>query len=119
MLRKLGCLVFAFGLALPVWASEKPGSISGYVRSADGIPQMGAMVEVLGSAVKTIKVFTDENGFYSAGGLLPGIYSIKVSATSFLPTMRESVGLRAGASLVLNLTLNTIFDFCPVRAGPR
>ncbi len=118
MFRKLGCLVVAFGLVLPVWASEKPGSISGYVRSANGIPQMGAVVEVLSSAVNTIKVFTDENGFYSAGGLLPGIYSIKVSATSFLPTMRESVGLRAGASLVLNLTLNTIFDsvqFAPVR----
>jgi len=110
MFRKLGCLVVAFGLVLPVWAGERPGSISGYVRSANGVPQMGAVVEVLGSAVRAIKVFTDENGFYSAGGLLPGIYSVKVSAPSFLPTMRDSVGLRAGATLMLNLTLNTIFD---------
>jgi hypothetical protein len=118
MFRKLGYLVVAFGLVVPVWAGERPGSISGYVRSASGSPQMGAVVELLGSAVSTIKVFTDENGFYSAGGLLPGIYSIKVSAPSFLPTVRESVGLRAGATLVLNLTLNTIFDsiqFAPVR----
>jgi Carboxypeptidase regulatory-like domain len=118
MFRKLGYLVVAFGLVVPVWAGERPGSISGYVRSTSGSPQMGAVVELLGSAVSTIKVFTDENGFYSAGGLLPGIYSIKVSAPSFLPTVRESVGLRAGATLVLNLTLNTIFDsiqFAPVR----
>jgi carboxypeptidase family protein len=118
MLRKLGCLVVALGLTLPVWAVERPGSISGYVRSANGIPQMGAVVELLGSAVSTIKVFTDENGFYSAGGLLPGLYNVKVSAPSFLPTLRESVGIHAGVSLVLNLKLNTIFDavqFAPVR----
>jgi hypothetical protein len=118
MFRKLGYLVVAFGLVLPAWAVENPGSISGYVRSASGIPQMGVAVEVLGSAVSTIKVFTDENGFYSASGLLPGVYSIKVSAPSFLPTLRESVGLSAGARLMLNLKLNTIFDavqFAPVR----
>jgi hypothetical protein len=120
MFRKLGYLVVAFGLILPAWAVQNPGSISGYVRSATGIPQMGAAVEVLGSAVSTIKVFTDENGFYSASGLLPGVYSIKVSAPSFLPTLRESVGLSAGARLMLNLKLNTIFDavqFAPVRAN--
>jgi hypothetical protein len=118
MFRKLGYLVVAFGLVLPAWAVENPGSISGYVRSASGIPQMGAVVEVLGSALNTIKVFTDENGFYSAGGLLPGTYSIKVSAPSFLPTLRESIGISAGARLMLNLKLNTIFDavqFAPVR----
>jgi hypothetical protein len=103
MFRKLGYLVVAFGLVLSAWAVENPGSISGYVRSASGIPQMGVPVEVLGSAVSTIKVFTDENGFYSASGLLPGVYSIKVSAPSFLPTLRESVGLSAGARLMLNL----------------
>jgi Carboxypeptidase regulatory-like domain len=118
MFRKLACLVVGFGLVVPVWAAEKPGSISGYVSSTNGIPQMGAVVEVLGSALSTIKVFTDENGFYSAGGLMPGTYSIKVSAPSFLPTLRESVGLHAGARLMLNLKLNTIFEavqFSPVR----
>ena len=32
---------------------------------------MGAMVEVLGTAAHNLRVFTDENGFYSASGLLP------------------------------------------------
>ena len=70
---KLGLLGVA--LALPALAADRPGSssISGYVRSAAGVPQMGAMVEVLGSAARHLKVFTDENGFYSASGLLPGI----------------------------------------------
>jgi hypothetical protein len=127
MFAKLGYLLLAFGLVLPVWAGDGApvsdsnpgsstlvagggGSISGYVRSANGVPQMGAIVEVLGAAVDTLKVFTDENGFYSASGLLPGFYSLKVSAPSFLPALREKIGLRSGSRLSLNVTLNTLLD---------
>lgn len=120
MVRKLVFLTAVLGLALPVLAAERPGSISGYVRSATGIPQMGAMVEVLGSAAQTLKVFTDEGGFYSASGLLPGIYNVKVSAPSFLPALRERVGLRPGGSVWVNVTLSTLFEaieLAPVR-GP-
>jgi len=94
MLRKLGFLVVTMGLVLPVSAAERPGSISGYVRSTGGAPQMGAVVEILGSAVHSLQVFTNEKGFFSASGLVPGIYSVKVSAPSFLPALRERVGLR-------------------------
>jgi hypothetical protein len=120
MFRKLGLLIVALGLVLPVSAAEKPGSISGYVRSSVGVPQMGVLVEVLGSAARTLKVFTDENGFYSAVGLLPGNYNVRVSAPSFLPAERERVGLPAGASIIVNLTLNTLFQamqLAPMR-GP-
>jgi hypothetical protein len=120
MFRKLGLLIAALGLVLPVSAAEKPGSISGFVRSSVGVPQMGALVEVLGSAAHTLKVFTDENGFYSAVGLLPGNYNVRVSAPSFLPAEREGVGLHAGASVIVNLTLNTLFQamqLAPMR-GP-
>jgi hypothetical protein len=108
ILRKLGFSVLLLGLALPVWSADRPGSISGYVRAATGIPQMGAMVEVLGSA--TLKVFTDERGFYSADGLLPGVYNVKVSAPAFLPTLREHVGLHAGGHAIVNITLSTLFE---------
>lgn len=110
MLRKLGLFTITLAMVLPVWAADRPGSIAGYVRSSAGIPQMGAMVEVLGSTIQNLKVFTDENGFYSAAGLVPGTYSIKVSAPSFLPALRERVGLHAGASVVVNVTLSTLFD---------
>lgn len=105
---KLGLLGIA--LALPALAAERPGSISGYVRSASGVPQMGAMVEVLGSAAHTLKVFTDENGFYSASGLLPGVYNIKAYSPSFLPALRERVGLRPGSSVMVNLKLSGLFE---------
>ena len=120
MFRKLGLLIVTIGLVFPVAAADKPGSISGYVHSANGVPQMGALVEVLGSAARTLKVVSDENGFYSAVGLLPGNYNVRVSAPSFLPSERDRVGLRAGASVIVNLTLNTLFQaiqLAPMR-GP-
>jgi len=117
ILRKLGFAVLMLGLALPVWSADRPGRISGYVRGASGIPQMGAMVEVLGGAAHSLKVFTDEYGFYSASGLVPGVYNLKVSAPAFLPALREHIGLHAGGSAVVNVTLSTIFEAIQISPG--
>jgi hypothetical protein len=110
MLRKFWFLVVIFGFALPGQATDRLASISGYVRNSEGVPQMGALVEVLGSAFHSLHVFTDEQGYYSATGILPGIYNIKVSAPSFLPSLREHVGLRSGSNASVNVTLSTLFD---------
>jgi hypothetical protein len=116
MFRKLGFLAVVAGLFLPALAADKPGSISGYVRSGNGIPQMGAMVEVLSAAAHDLKVFTDERGFYSISDLIPGTYSLKVTAPSFLPALRERIGLRAGSARMVNVTLNTLFE--AIQLGP-
>src|SRR5215471_17887990 len=120
MLRKLGLklgfLTIVAGSGIPVSAAPQPGSISGYVRNSAGAPQMGAAVEVLGSAFHSFKIFTDENGFYSATDVIPGTYSLKVSAPSFLPALRERIALRAVASVVVNVTLNTLFE--AIQLGP-
>jgi hypothetical protein len=71
---------------------------------------MGAVVEILGAAAQAMKVFTDDRGFYSIASLLPGTYSVKVSAPSFLPTLREKIGVRAGTKLMVNVTLTTLFE---------
>jgi hypothetical protein len=97
-------------LALPAFAAERPGAISGYVRDASGVPQMGAVVEIIGSAARSMTVFTDGAGFYSASDLLPGFYSVKVSAASFLPALREKVGLHPGTNVRLNITLSTLLN---------
>ena len=110
MFQKLGMFAIALSTVLTASATVKPGSISGYVRSASGVPQMGAVVEILTSAAQSQKVFTDERGFYSAAGLLPGVYSVKVTAPSFLPSLREKLGLHAGSALIVNVTLNTLFE---------
>ena len=119
MFRKLGFLIVVavmvtVSVALPAWSGTASGAISGaisgYVRDGSGAPQMGAAVEILGSAAQALKVFTDDRGFYSVASLLPGTYSVKVSAPSFLPTLREKIGVRAGAKLMVNVTLTTLFE---------
>lgn len=114
-LRQLGTWAVIFllspvTLTCPLWAVERPGAISGYVRDASGVPQMGAVVEIIGTAARTFTVFTDDAGFYSAKNLLPGFYTVKVSAASFLPSWRDKVGLHPGVSTHLNITLNTLLN---------
>jgi hypothetical protein len=115
-LRQLGYWAVIAALSLPAWAAERPGEISGYVRDASGIPQMGAVVEIVGTAARTLTVFTDGAGFYSATDLLPGLYTVKVSVPSFLPAWRDKVGLHPGTNTHLNVTLNTLLN--GMRVGP-
>ena len=77
--------------------------------------------EILGSASRSFITFTDGLGFYSAAGLAPGVYSVKVSAPSFLPAVLERIGLIPGAHLKVNVTLNTLLgalDVGRIRAVP-
>ena len=109
-LRQFTTWVIVLGLSLPAFAAERLGAISGYVRDASGEAQMGAVIEILGAADRTLTVFSDGAGYYTATGLIPGLYSLKVTAPSFLPTWRERVGVRGGASIHVNFTLNTLLD---------
>jgi len=110
MLHRFGRWAILMALAAPFAAAQKPASLSGYVRDMQGVPQMGATVEVLSTAALPFKALTDERGFFRLANLVPGFYSVKVTAPSFLPTLREHVGVREGTATVINLTLNTLFQ---------
>jgi len=105
-------------LAAVVWTSSafasRSSTITGSVRSSAGKPQMGATVEVFSTAATSLQalrtVFTDEKGAFALSGLLPGSYLVRVSAPSFLPTGLSRLSVSEGAHLVLNFTLNTVFD---------
>jgi hypothetical protein len=115
-LRQLCNWAVIVALSLPVMAADRAGTLSGYVRDASGNPQMGAVVEIIGTAARTFTVFTDGAGFYYASDLVPGLYTVKVSAASFLPAWRDKIGLHAGASTHLNVTLSTLLN--AMRVGP-
>lgn len=110
MTRKLGCLLIVLLAGSHAFAANA-GIISGYVKDSSGAPQMGAVVNIFTSAaVLGTTVYSDSQGFYSAANLQPGTYQVKVSATSFLPTLRANVSLRAGAHVLVNVTLSTLSD---------
>ena len=86
-------------------------SISGIVRDAQGVAQMGALVQVLAADSMTVATaFTDQRGRYSIANLIPGRYLVRASATLFVPVTRSNLQLRNGANSVVNLTLATLFD---------
>ena len=119
MLRRLGLWLVVLAWIGSASAAERPGAITGMVRSSSGTPQMGAVVEILGSASTALRGFTNDRGVYSVAGLLPGVYTVKVSAPSFLPVLREKIALRAGATAVVNVTLSSLFEaiqLAPVRS---
>jgi hypothetical protein len=90
-----------------------PGAavVSGVVRDAQGVAQMGALVQVLGGDSAMVgTAFTDLHGRYLIAHLLPGKYEVRASAALFVPALRGNLELRSGARAVVNLTLNTLFE---------
>ncbi len=77
---------------------------------------MGAVVEILGEANRSLTVFTDGAGYFTATGLLPGAYTLKFSAPSFLPALREKV-LHPGSRLNVNVTLSTLLGVMQLGAA--
>ncbi len=81
------------------------------VRDAQGVAQMGALVQVVADDSAVLgTAFTDLHGRYLITRLLPGKYDVRATAALFVPAMRNNLQLRAGAQAVVNLTLNTLFE---------
>mgnify|MGYP001550645894 CR=1 FL=1 len=91
-------------------AAAPGATVSGVVRDAQGVVQMGALVQVLANDSMVGTAFTDLHGRYLIGHLVPGKYDVKASAALFIPSTRGNLQLRPGARAVVNLTLNTLFE---------
>ena len=102
-------------------ASAQSNSLTGLVRDSRGAPQAGAVVELLRPDFTVAsEVFTDEHGRYRIDTILPGIYEVKASGALFLPTLRENLRVIGGTKLVVNLTLDTLYEaFRWLPAKPR
>jgi hypothetical protein len=79
------------------------------VRDSAGVPQIGAVVQLLRPDLSIIaSVYTDSSGHFIIASVLPGRYAVKAMGTSFLPSLRENVRVRANT--VVNLTLSTLYE---------
>jgi hypothetical protein len=92
------------------WATT-PAAVTGVVRDAQGVVQMGTLIQILGPDSVMVKTaLTDLHGRYLIANLLPGRYEVRASAALFVPTMRGNLQLKPGTRTVVNLTMNAIFD---------
>ena len=107
---KVAILVLVLSTASVCLAAGPGATVSGVVRDADGVVQMGALVQVMANgSVMVGKAFTDLHGRYLITSLVPGKYQVKATAALFVPTTRGNLQLQPGARAVVNLTLNTLF----------
>src|SRR5579863_9484247 len=111
-------VLFAMGWAQ---ADAQSTSLTGVVRDSHGTPQIGASVELLRPDFSVaLRTFTDEHGRYRISSILPGVYEVKASADLFLPTLRENLRVVGESKLVVNLTLDTLYEaFRWLPAKPR
>jgi hypothetical protein len=111
MMRRVHLVFFAALIAVgsaPVNGAA-PGSVSGVVRDTAGVPQIGAVVQLLSPDLTVIAtVYTGGDGRFSIPSVLPGRYAVKAMGASFLPSLRENVRVRT--STVVNLTLSTLYE---------
>ncbi len=98
-------------LSLASASSAAAATVSGTVRDAQGVAQMGAMVQALAIGSSSVATaFTDIHGRYSIANLHPGRYQVQARAALFLPALRRNLQLSAGMRATVNLTLTTLSD---------
>jgi hypothetical protein len=101
-------VLIALAAAPSSWAAS--ASVSGIVRDSTGVPQIGAVVELLRSDLSiAASVHTGSDGRFAIASILPGQYALKAINPTFLPSLRENLRLRSGATVV-NLTLSTLYE---------
>jgi len=87
------------------------GAIAGIVTDTAGVPQMGASVVLYNRQEHVFeKALTDDRGTFKFIGLLPDIYSIKVSLAAFVPALKRNILVQPGMRSMLNVNLSTLFS---------
>jgi hypothetical protein len=107
----LGLVCLAASPASAAVSVRLSGAIAGSVTNVDGVPQMGALVMLFDQQDGlSQKAFTDEKGAFVFAGLLPDIYSIRVTLASFVPAIKHNILVQPGMRSVLNVSLATLFS---------
>ncbi|MBS1822794.1 MAG: carboxypeptidase regulatory-like domain-containing protein, partial [Acidobacteria bacterium] len=105
-------LAIAVIALLSLWISpalaqvNSTGTISGRVTDSQGNVVSGATVSIVAQQTNVeTKLTTNGAGFYSAGFLKPGIYSVKVGAPGFESALSSGLTLQVGQVLSQDISL--------------
>src|SRR3977135_2465691 len=99
-------LLMGMGFYTQVSAQAVGATLSGTVTDQSGGVVPNANVAVLNAANgDTRAVSTNADGIYSAPNLIPGSYSVTVTASGFQKAVRTGLTLTVGSSQTLNLTM--------------
>lgn len=109
---QIACSILASAaLVTPALAQSETASVSGMVRDCRGAPQIDALIQLMRADSSVVAVaHTDAHGVFLLEDLLPGVYQLKASEESFLPSLRQNLRVLAHHKTVANVTLSTLFD---------
>lgn len=106
MITAAVCLAF---VAVPALRAQSilDGKLTGTISEASGEPLPGVSVEITSPALISGKrvTVTSGKGTYVFLNLPVGVYKITASLAGFKTTVQEKVGISAGGSLEVNLTM--------------
>ncbi len=107
-MRVLYILAFVVWNAYSVVAQDF-GSLTGKVKTEDGVILFGANIIVKGPAIEGIRgAITNERGTYRIDHLPPGIYEITISYIGYETVVVSNVEIRAGESITRDFTLTAV-----------
>jgi hypothetical protein len=110
----LAALAVSVYLPYACWAVSPvklTGALEGRVSDESGRPQMGAAVQLFNHQEKLVgRVYTDDEGFFAFPGLLPNIYSVRVTLRTYLPAFRNQIQIVAGKGSLLDVSLSGLFS---------
>jgi hypothetical protein len=89
------------------YAQSGQAQIAGTIKDSSGAVIPGATVTAINERTGSMRMApTNERGSFVIPGLQPSTYTVRVSASGFALTERNSVTALAGDSIALNFTLN-------------
>ncbi len=87
-------------------AQTGDGSLRGYVRDESGAVLPGVTVTAASDVlISPITVVSDATGYYRVPYLPPGGYRLTFELSGFSTTVREGIGLRAGANFAVDIVM--------------
>lgn len=87
------------------------GALGGLVTDPAGKPQADAVVLLFNRQNRLLsKAATDAFGSFTFAELLPDLYSVQVSLSTFVPAMRENILIKPGMRSLVNVNLSKVFS---------
>lgn len=100
-------------LAVPAFAAQNAGKISGVVLDSAGTPQMGATVLISAERVPASAAFdllTNDRGRFSTEILPVGEYTLKVTLAGFLPALEQHIRVTDQRTTLVQIILGSVFS---------
>jgi Carboxypeptidase regulatory-like domain len=98
-------------LAPAITPARFSGSIAGVVSSSSGVRQMGATVFLYNRFDRLMeRSLTSDKGTFGFDSLVPEVYSIRVSLSSFLPAVKRNIAVQPGMQSMLSVNLASLFS---------